>query len=108
MAPQPLVRPQPTSKASESALDKSQTGPKPPTLVRSWLREPLLHFLFAGALIFASYQLLNPTANPTDRTNQIALTKDDLRQLAVHWLGQGRPLPTVDQTHALIEQGGGE
>jgi peptidyl-prolyl cis-trans isomerase C len=72
--------------------------------VRRWLREPLLHFLFAGALIFAIYQLLNPTANRTDRTNQIALTKDDLRQLAVQWLAQGRPLPTADQMHALIEQ----
>jgi hypothetical protein len=68
------------------------------------LREPLLHFLFAGALIFAIYQLLNPTANRTDRTNQITLTKDDLRQLAVQWLAQGRPLPTAGQMHALIEQ----
>src|SRR5580700_10368098 len=103
MAPQ-LVRPQPTSEPSESALDESQTGPKLPTPVRRWLREPLVHFLFAGALIFAIYQLLNPTANRTDRTNQIALTKDDLRQLAVHWLAQGRAPPTADQMHALIEQ----
>jgi peptidyl-prolyl cis-trans isomerase C len=80
------------------------SGPKPPTLVHRWLREPLLHFLLAGALIFAIYQLLTPTGNRTDRTNQIALTKDDLRQLAVHWLAQGRPPPTADQMHALIEQ----
>ena len=72
--------------------------------MRRWLREPLLHFLLAGALIFAIYQLLNPAANRTDRANQIVLTKDDLRQLAVHWLAQGRPLPTADQMHALIEQ----
>jgi len=104
MAPQPLVRPQPTLETSESALDESQTGPKPPTLVHRWLREPLLHFLLAGALIFAIYQLLNPAASRTDRTSQIVLTKDDLRQLAVHWLAQGRPLPTPDQMHALIEQ----
>jgi len=104
MAPQPLVRPQPTLETTESALDESQTGPKPPTLVHRWLREPLLHFLLAGALIFAIYQLLNPAASRTDRTSQIALTKDDLRQLAVHWLAQGRPMPTADQMHALIEQ----
>src|SRR6202045_2496951 len=103
MVPQ-LVRPQPTSEPSASALDQSQTGPKPPTLVRRWLREPLLHCLFAGGLIFPIYQLLNPTANRTDRTSQIALTKDDLRQLAVHWLAQGRPPPTADEMHALIEQ----
>ena len=72
--------------------------------MRRWLREPLLHFLLAGALIFAIYEVLNPAANRTDRANQIVLTKDDLRQLAVHWLAQGRPLPTADQMHALIEQ----
>ncbi len=101
---QPLVKPQPTSESSQPRLDEPQTGSKPPALVHRWLREPLLHFLFAGALIFAIYQLLNPTANRTDQTSQIALTKDDLRQLAVHWLAQGRPLPTADQMHALIEQ----
>ena len=96
MAPQPLVKLQPTSEPSEPAPHESQTGPKPSSLVRRWLREPLLHFLLAGALIFAIYQLLNPAANRTDRANQIVLTKDDLRQLAVHWLAQGRPLPTAD------------
>ena len=72
--------------------------------MRRWLREPLLHFLLAGALIFAIYELLNPAANRTDRANQIVLTKDDLRQLAVQWLAQGRPPPTADQMRALVEQ----
>jgi peptidyl-prolyl cis-trans isomerase C len=104
MASQPLVRPHLTLETPAPAPLESQTGPKPPTLVRRWLREPLLHFLLAGALIFATYELLNPAAERTNRANQIALTKDDLRQLAVHWLAQGRPLPTADQMHALIEQ----
>ena len=104
MAPQPLVKPQPTSEPSQPALDEPQIGRTPPFLVHRWLREPLLHFLLAGALIFAIYQVLNPAANRTDRANQIVLTKDDLRQLAVHWLAQGRPLPTADQMRALIEQ----
>jgi hypothetical protein len=68
------------------------------------LREPLLHFLLAGALIFAIYELLNPAASRTDRVNQIALTKDDLRQLAVQWLAQGRPPPTADEMRGLVEQ----
>jgi hypothetical protein len=68
------------------------------------LREPLLHFFLLGALIFAVYELLNPAANRTDQANRIVLTKDDLRQLAVHWLAQGRPLPTADEMRALVEQ----
>jgi peptidyl-prolyl cis-trans isomerase C len=74
-----------------------------PALVRRWLREPLLHFLLAGALIFAVYDLLHP-ADRNAQANQIVLTKDDLRQLAVHWLAQGRALPTADEMRALVEQ----
>ena len=88
MAPQPLPQPQ----------------ANPPTLVRRLLREPLLHFLLAGALIFTLYALLNPAATRTDQLNQIVLTTDDLRQLAVHWLAQGRALPTPDEMRALVEQ----
>jgi peptidyl-prolyl cis-trans isomerase C len=73
-------------------------------LVRRWLREPLLHFLVAGAVIFAVYDLLNPLAGRTARADQIVLTKDDLRQLAVVWLAQGRALPTADEMRALVEQ----
>jgi peptidyl-prolyl cis-trans isomerase C len=46
-----------------------------------------------AALIFAIYEVLNPAAHQADRAYQVVLTKDDLRQLAVHWLAQGRPLP---------------
>jgi peptidyl-prolyl cis-trans isomerase C len=74
------------------------------TLVRRWLREPLLHFLLAGAAIFAVYELLNPTAGRITQTDRIVLTKDDLRQLTIGWLAQGRSAPTPEQMHALVEQ----
>src|SRR5437867_3300337 len=104
MAPQLLARPQPDLDPLKSGPHWSPTGPKRLRLAGRWLREPLLHFFLAGALIFAIYELLNPAANRTDRTSQIVLTKDDLRQLAVHWLAQGRPPPTADQMRALVEQ----
>ena len=75
-----------------------------PSRVRRWLREPLLHFLLAGALIFAVYQLLHPAAGRIDPANQITLTQDDLRQLAVHWLAQGRPPPTVAEMRELVDE----
>jgi peptidyl-prolyl cis-trans isomerase C len=104
MAPRLLARFQPARERPEPSPHGSQTRPKQPSFVRRWLREPLLHFLLAGALIFAIYELLNPAANRTDRANQIVLTKNDLRQLAVHWLAQGRPPPTAEQMRALVEQ----
>jgi len=69
-----------------------------------WLREPVAHFLVAGVLIFGIYQLVNPSSGRSARTDQIVLTKDDLRQLVVMWLAQGRPLPTVEQMNALVEK----
>jgi peptidyl-prolyl cis-trans isomerase C len=68
-----------------------------------WAREPLVQFVVAGALIFAVYQIANPANRSTD-ANQIVLTKDDLRQLAVLRLAQGRVLPTAEEMNALVEQ----
>jgi peptidyl-prolyl cis-trans isomerase C len=57
------------------------------------------------AVLFDSvYHLLNPTTSRTARADEIALTKDDLRQLAAHWIAQGQTPPTVDQMRALVEQ----
>jgi hypothetical protein len=66
--------------------------------------EPLLHFLLVGALIFAAYQYLNPAAARTDSTNQIAITKDDLRQLAFVWIAQGRGVPSPGVMRTLVDQ----
>jgi hypothetical protein len=81
----------------------SQDGPKP-SLVRRWLHEPLFHFLLAGALIFVVYELLNPASRRVEQVNQITLTQDDLRQMAVHWLAQGRPPPTADDMREMVEE----
>jgi hypothetical protein len=75
-----------------------------PSRIRRWLREPLLHFLFAGAVVFAVYELLNPAGGRIDRADQITLTQDDLRQLAVHWLAQGRSPPTTALMRELVEE----
>ena len=36
-----------------------------------WLREPLLHFLLIGGLLFAIYGVLNPQSGDQFRSNQI-------------------------------------
>jgi peptidyl-prolyl cis-trans isomerase C len=104
MALQLHVKPELNPEPPAPAPLTSETGPKPPSLVRRWLREPLVHFLLAGALIFATYELLNPPADRTARATQVVLTKDDLRQLAIHWLAQSGTPATADQMRALVEQ----
>src|SRR5262245_21636809 len=85
------------------ASDERGGGPTRSKL-RGALREPLLHFLVVGACLFGAYHVLTPTQEGVANSNQIVLTKDDVRQLAISWLAQGRSAPTPEQVRALLEQ----
>ena len=71
--------------------------------VKRWLREPLLQFLVAGALLFAGYRALHPGASRTTDDNRIEVTADDLRQLAIAWTAQWRRPPTSDEMRGLVD-----
>jgi parvulin-like peptidyl-prolyl isomerase len=72
--------------------------------VGRWLGEPLLQFIAIGALIFAAYGLISSPGKGPDQANRIVLTADDLRQIAIQWLAQGRGLPTRDEMTALVQE----
>ncbi|WP_248310461.1 peptidylprolyl isomerase [Bosea sp. 117] len=75
---------------------------------RSWtgrlLREPLLHFVVLGVLVFGGYRLIDHQPQAPAGAQRIEITNDDLRQLAVGWLAQGRDKPTPDQLRAMVDQ----
>ncbi|SEH97320.1 peptidyl-prolyl cis-trans isomerase [Rhizobium tibeticum] len=72
---------------------------------RRAIGEPLLHFLVVGGFLFGVYHLLTPPQGEGEaNTNQIVLTKDDVRQLAISWLAQGRSSPTTEQIRGLVDQ----
>ena len=66
-----------------------------------WLREPLAQFLVAGVALFAAWHALHP--DQARDTVRIELTQDDLRQMTVGWLAQGRPAPSPEQMRSLVE-----
>jgi hypothetical protein len=68
------------------------------------LGEPLLHFLILGIVLFGAFAILRDPAETVDQSSRIELTADDLRQLAVMWLAQGRPLPSPDEMRQLVDQ----
>ncbi|MBI1816368.1 MAG: peptidyl-prolyl cis-trans isomerase [Deltaproteobacteria bacterium] len=68
-----------------------------------WLREPLLQFLLFGLLLFAGYHLLNRNPDPRDQPERIDLTADDLRQIRIAWLAQGRSDLTPEQMQSLVD-----
>ena len=73
-----------------------------PSRVKRWLREPLLHFLLIGFGLFAVYSALNPQSGDRYQSNQIRLTQDDLRQMAVVWAAKWQRPPTPEEPYNLI------
>jgi len=66
------------------------------------LREPLVHFLVAGAAIFAVLSLRTAPDDPASRT--IHLTRDDQARLSVNFAQiMGRP-PTQAELDALVQR----
>jgi parvulin-like peptidyl-prolyl isomerase len=85
------------------SIDEPASSGLPTSHLKRWRREPLLHFLLAGLALFAGYRLLHQDVNGRDSSDRIVLTEDDLRQMKVAWLGQGRPSPTPEEMRNLIE-----
>jgi peptidyl-prolyl cis-trans isomerase C len=65
------------------------------------LREPLVHFLVVGLLLFAAYAARHREAAPV--ANQIELTLDDLRQLEIAFTSQWQQPPTPEEMVGLVE-----
>jgi peptidyl-prolyl cis-trans isomerase C len=75
---------------------------------RGWparlLRDPLLHFVLAGAVIFGAWRAFSPEAQPAADPMRIELTADEMKQIALSQLAQGLPLPDPAQLQALGQQ----
>ncbi|WP_291987780.1 peptidylprolyl isomerase [Candidatus Accumulibacter sp. ACC007] len=85
------------------SMSPSSPGGPQPSRLRRWLSEPLLQFLVIGGALFAIYGALNPQTVTTSQANQIRLTRDDLRQMAMVWAAKWQRPPTPEELHSLIE-----
>jgi peptidyl-prolyl cis-trans isomerase C len=88
----------------ESEGERSSAGaPEEAMRFSRWLREPLMLFLIVGVALFGLFRAVQPEAFNRGATNRIVLTQDDLRQMSVQWLAQGRPPLAPEQWRSLIE-----
>ena len=71
--------------------------------VRRWLREPLIHFLLIGAVLFPAYGYMQRGRGGVESSKQIQLTVDDLAQLILIFQAQWRRDPTPDEISRLVE-----
>ena len=71
---------------------------------RKLLGEPLLHFFAVGVVVFGAYWLFNEEPETAADGPRIEIGADDIRQMAVAWLAQGRSPLTRDQMQSLVDQ----
>jgi parvulin-like peptidyl-prolyl isomerase len=71
--------------------------------MRRLLREPLLHFLLLGVVLFGLYSLTPAGRAAPASSKQIQLTLDELVQLALLFQSQWRREPTPEELTLLIE-----
>jgi hypothetical protein len=70
-------------------------------LIRRLLREPLLHFLLLGALLFLAYGGLNRTG--LTAPDEIVVSRNQVEGLAMQFERVWQRAPTADERQALIE-----
>jgi hypothetical protein len=93
----------------DSVLQEAQPSVDKPGLrdsfrlkLKRWLREPLLHFLLLGAVLFGAYAWTH-RGSATQSSKRIDLTLDDLRQLDVYFESQWHRPPSPQEFSALVE-----
>ena len=73
-----------------------------PVLTR-WLREPLLHFLLIGAVLFGLYAYMHRGRIGIESSKQIVLSLDELRQMDMYFQSQWHRPPTEQEFQAMVE-----
>ena len=70
---------------------------------RRLLREPLVHFLLAGAVLLGLSALFGQSFGIGDSQNRIHVTAERIQQLRETWTRQRGAPPTAEQLRSLIE-----
>jgi len=102
-ATEPLDGPGDRARPAERAAAGPAASPGRWRRVRRWLGEPLVQFLLIGTVLFLGSRALHPSLQAGAPSTRIELTEDDLRQMSVAWLAQGRPVPTPEQMRSLVD-----
>jgi len=82
-----------------------QSGPKSSVVpvLKRWLREPLLHFLLLGVVLFAAYAHMQRGRGGVESSKQISLSLDELRQMDMYFESQWHRQPTPAEFQAMVE-----
>ena len=70
--------------------------------MKRWLKEPLLHFLCMGAMIFIVFSVFTEEENPVDQY-KILITSADIARLSENWSKRWNRLPTESELNGLVD-----
>ncbi len=71
--------------------------------MKRWLKEPLLHFVVAGGLLFAAHASLNPSAPAAERElRQVRIGAGEVKWLTETWVRQWGREPTPEELRTLV------
>jgi peptidyl-prolyl cis-trans isomerase C len=71
--------------------------------VKRWLREPLLHFLLIGLVLFGFYAYKNRGRSGSESPTQIVLSVDELGTMESYFESQWHRRPTAQEFQAMVE-----
>jgi peptidyl-prolyl cis-trans isomerase C len=71
--------------------------------MRRFLREPLVHFLLIGAILFGVYSFTQAGRTASTSPKEIRLTLDELAQLTLLYQSQWRRPPTPQDLERMVE-----
>jgi peptidyl-prolyl cis-trans isomerase C len=72
--------------------------------MRRFLREPLVHFLLIGVVLFGLYSFIAPEHPATTASKEIRLSLSDITQLTQLYQSQWRRLPTSQELQRMVEE----
>ena len=84
-------------------IKRSESRPWPSTTIKRWLREPLLHFLLLGLVLFAGYGYMHRGRGGVESSRQIVLSLDELQQMDTYFVSQWHRQPTPPEFQAMVE-----
>lgn len=74
-----------------------------PSGIKRVLREPLVHFLLLGTILFALYGFFTADQNTEDKSHEILLTNDEMLQMTMYFQSQWKRPPTQQEFDQLLE-----
>jgi peptidyl-prolyl cis-trans isomerase C len=87
----------------QPATEVSESRPWLSPAIKRWLREPLLHFLLLGFVIFAVYAFVHRGRGGFESSRQILLSLDELQQMDMYFESQWHRQPTTAEFQAMVE-----